>query len=201
MSDHGDYAGQYGLVEKWDTDLRGCLLHVPFLVAGPGIPRGEMRDGLSEHTDLADTLLELLGVTPRPEWNRHGRSLVPIISGVSGKEAVFACGGHEIGLRRRFAEVALAMKGTGRLSDKQRTYFECPDAMARAKMVRTRDGKYVVRETGDDELYHVAEDRWELNNLFGKAGYEPILLNLQRHLLGWSLLTDPDKPYLHNFGA
>ncbi len=200
-SDHGDYAGQHGLVEKWDTDLRDCLLHVPFLIAGPGIPRGEIRDGLSDHTDFPETMLELLGLSADPAWNRHGRSLVPMLGGDPGKEAVFACGGHEPALRRRFPAQAESLRAKGRLNDKQRTYLECPDSMARAKMIRTRDWKLVVRETGGDELYHLTEDPWEMNNLHSTPGHEAVLLDLQRRLLEWCLLTDPDQPGLKTFGA
>lgn len=200
-SDHGDYAGQHGLVEKWDTDFRDCLLRVPLLVAGPDIPRGEVRGGLSDHTDLADTLLEMCGVEPSPGWNRHGRSLVPMIAGGAGKDAVFASGGHEPALRRRFPQQADAMLARGSIKDKQRTYLECPESMARAKMIRTRDWKLVVRETGDDELYHLARDPWEMRNLHGNPGHLAVVAELQRQLLDWVLRTDPDLPHLETFGA
>ncbi|MEM6314655.1 MAG: sulfatase-like hydrolase/transferase, partial [Planctomycetota bacterium] len=36
-SDHGDYAGQYGLVEKWDTHFPDALMHVPMVMAGGGM--------------------------------------------------------------------------------------------------------------------------------------------------------------------
>ncbi|MGD2175105.1 MAG: sulfatase-like hydrolase/transferase, partial [Candidatus Brocadiaceae bacterium] len=38
--DHGDFAGQYGLPEKWDTCMADCLLHVPFMLWHPDLPRG-----------------------------------------------------------------------------------------------------------------------------------------------------------------
>lgn len=200
-SDHGDYAGQHGLVEKWDTDFRDALLHVPLLIAGPDIPRGAVCEGLSDHTDLVDTFLEIFGIEPASNWNRHGRSLVPMFSGGPGKDAVFASGGHEAAMRRRFSQQADAMLARGPLSDKQRTYLECPDAMARAKMIRTQEWKLVVRETGDDELYHITRDPWEMRNLIGSPGYESVISNLQRQLLGHLLLTDPDEPQLTTFGA
>ena len=200
-SDHGDYAGQHGLVEKWDTDFRDCLMHVPFLVSGPGIPQGIALDGLSDHTDLADTVLELIGIRAEEEWVRHGRSLLPMLSGGEGKSAVFASGGHEAAMRARFPGQADLLAADGPLGDKQRTYLECPESMARAKMVRTRDWKLVVRETGDDELYHIAQDPWEMNNLAGQPGTETATLDLQRLLIDWSLQTDPDRPILTRFGA
>ena len=35
-------------------------------------------------------------------------------------------------------------------------FFGNPYAMAKSKMVRTKDWKLVVRETGGNELYHVS---------------------------------------------
>ena len=35
-SDHGDYAGDYGLVEKWPSGLESCLTHVPLIARMPG---------------------------------------------------------------------------------------------------------------------------------------------------------------------
>ena len=34
-SDHGDYAGDYGLVEKWPSGLEDVLTRVPLIVRAP----------------------------------------------------------------------------------------------------------------------------------------------------------------------
>ena len=34
-SDHGDYAGDYGLVEKWPSGLEDVLTRVPLLIRAP----------------------------------------------------------------------------------------------------------------------------------------------------------------------
>ena len=76
-ADHGDFAGQYGLNEKWDAALQDCLLHVPCIVAGPGIPAGHRVDGLSEHVDFPATLLDYLGMQAPQEWVWHGSRSSP----------------------------------------------------------------------------------------------------------------------------
>ena len=45
FSDHGDYAGDYGLVEKWPSGLEDVLTRVPLYVRAPflGAPRGSSR--------------------------------------------------------------------------------------------------------------------------------------------------------------
>ncbi|MGF1483794.1 MAG: sulfatase-like hydrolase/transferase [Opitutales bacterium] len=204
-SDHGDFAGQYGINEKWDTMMTDCLLHVPFVIAGPGIPEGKRFGALTEQVDLPATWFEYLGLENQdPHWHWHGESLLPVLEGQPGKGAVFADGGHEAPMRARFDRPAWEEKGGRRIKatgGKQLTYQEAPDAMARAKMIRTQEWKLVVREIGGNELYHLTEDRWELKNLYGQPGTESITLELQRGLLEWCLRTDTDRPYIQNVGA
>ncbi len=204
-SDHGDFAGQYGLPEKWDTAMQDCLLHVPFLLHSPGLPRGERCRALSEHVDLAPTILDLLGFEPEPQWGIHGRSLLPTLRGAAGKDFVFAGGGHEESLIRRFNTPAYSKRPDGTMEaatqGKQRTYEECPETMARVKMVRTREWKLVVRLTGGDELYHLPSDPHELNNLHGLPEHTAITAELTHQLLLWCLRTDTDRPYLEKVGA
>ncbi len=203
-SDHGDYAGQYGINEKWDASLQDCLLHVPFIMAGPGVPQGQRLDGLSEQVDLAPTLMDYLGLEKPEHWVWHGASLLPMLGGAPGKGAVFADGGHEQAMRERFDHPAWQekqgrkVKATG---GKQLTYQQCPDAMARAKMVRTREWKLVVRETGGNELFHLPDDPYEMRNLYGDPTYAPVVADLQLKLIEWCLRTDTDRPFLKEFGA
>ena len=187
LSDHGDFAGQYGLVEKWDTTFADCLTRVPCVVAAPGLPAGRRVDALTEHTDLADTCLNLLG--QQPAWGTHGHDLGPLLRGEvpSIRDAVFAEGGHEAPMRAR-------VNTTGP-SGKQETYREAPESMARAKMVRTDRHKLVFRETDDHELYDLETDRWELNNRFDDPALADVREQLERRMLHWCLRTDTDRPH------
>ncbi len=192
-SDHGDFAGQYGLPEKWDTTFADCLLHVPCVLAGGGLPAGRTVRALTDHTDLAPTLLGLLGL--QPHWHIHGHDLGPLLRGQAtiARDAVFADGGHEVEMRRRM--------NFEKADGKQRTYRECPEAMARAKMVRTERYKLVMRETGDHELYDLAQDRWELHNRWADPVLGPVRAELMERLIHWCLLTDTDRPHQHTVGA
>ena len=203
-SDHGDFAGQYGINEKWDAALQDCLLRVPFVIAGPGIPTGKRVTGLSEHVDLPATVLNYLGLKAPPEWVWHGQSLIAVLHGAATKPAVFADGGHEAVMRARFDAPVYEEKNGRRVKavgGKQLTYQQCPDAMARCKMVRTDEWKLVVRETGGNELFHIAEDSMEMRNLYGDPAYDKVVSDLQFKLIEWCLRTDPDRPYLSKFGA
>jgi choline-sulfatase len=201
-SDHGDYAGQYGLPEKWDNHFPDALMHVPMAIVGRGVAAGETVDALTDHTDLAPTLCDLAGVE-RFE-GIHGRSMLN-----GGRAAVFGNGGHEAAIRGRFnfydhsrhKEPADATAPLDVGLGKQEVYRRYPESMARAKMVRTERWKLVHRETGDHELYDLAADRFEMRNLYPEPGHEAVKLDLMAKLLDWTLLTDPDRPALATVGA
>jgi len=203
--DHGDFAGQYGLVEKWDTAMQDCILHVPQALYAPCLPSGVRVDSLTEHVDIAPTVLELLGIAPDEQWVIHGTSLLPAIRGERRKEAVFADGGHEEAMIRRFNVEVEHVDKHGRTvpatHGKQRVYRDHPETMARAKMVRTEDWKLVVRLAGGNELYHLKEDPRELRNLYGDRQYDPIVMGLMQRMIEWCLRTDTDRPFQPRVGA
>lgn len=191
-SDHGDFAGQYGLIEKWDTAMYDCILRVPMILCAPGLPSGKRVESLTEHVDIAPTLAELLGL--KPDWGIHGGSLLPVVQGGAPKAAIFADGGHEEEMWARFPH-------TGQVSGKQETYRDCPEAMARTKMVRTDTYKLIVRLAGGNELYDLANDPMELRNLWGDPACCEVVMELQGRMIDWCLRTDTDRPHEANVGA
>ena len=204
-ADHGDFAGQYGLCEKFDTVMSDCLLRVPFAIRAPGLPRGVRCPTLTEHTDLPPTVLELLGLTPHPTWRIHGTSMVGPLHGRGGRDTVFASGGHEREMRARFNRDGWDTKPDGRrekaTGGKQLTYQKEPDSMARAAMVRTATHKLVVRETGGDELYDLVADPWEMDNRFGDPALAAVQGDLLLRLAKHRLATDTDMPFHPEVGA
>lgn len=200
--DHGDFAGQYGLVEKWDTVMQDCIMRVPLILHAPGLPSGVRVESLTEHVDLCPTMLELLGI--EGDWGIHGESLLPIIRGERRKDAVFADGGHEAEMRERVNATTHKEVGGGRVrrgSGKQETYVKYPDTMARTKMIRADRWKMVVRETGGNELYDMENDPWEMTNLWGRRELHSVVRELQQRMIEWCLRTDTDRPYQPGVGA
>ena len=203
-TDHGDFAGQYGLIEKWDTCMADCIMRSPMILHAPGLSRGGRVESLTEHTDIPSTILDLLGLAP--DWGVHGESLLPIIRGKRRKATVFADGGHEDEMHGRFSFDAKTMGGEEqKLNGKQLTYRDHPDTMARTKMARTERWKLVVRLRGGNELYDVRRDPFELHNLWGEHLQRPdllaVVLDLQQRMLEWCLRTDTDRPYQNLVGA
>jgi arylsulfatase A-like enzyme len=78
-SDHGEYLGDHGLLHKGPPSYRQ-LTEVSLLVQGPDVVAGKMTDALTNHIDLAPTILHLAGVdTGTTEFD--GQSLVSVLSG------------------------------------------------------------------------------------------------------------------------
>jgi len=63
FSDHGDYAGDYGLVEKWPSGLEDVLTRVPLLVRTPGGKEGHVVNEMVQVFDIVPTLLEIANIT------------------------------------------------------------------------------------------------------------------------------------------
>lgn len=67
-------------------------LHVPFVVAGPNVTKGQVSEALISHTDIMPTVLDFLGL-PIPE-TVQGASVLPVFTGkqerVAGRDYVFA---------------------------------------------------------------------------------------------------------------
>lgn len=84
-ADHGIAIGQHGLMGKqclYDHSLR-----VPLILAGPGLPQGEVCPQLVLHYDLFATFCELLGQdTPQ---GLDSRSLLPTVSGAPGRDELY----------------------------------------------------------------------------------------------------------------
>jgi arylsulfatase A-like enzyme len=79
-SDHGDAFFEHG--EKGhQKDLHTEVLRIPMLLRGPGVPAGLRLAGPAQITDLAPTVLDLLGLAPlAAEGPGSGRSLLPAFS-------------------------------------------------------------------------------------------------------------------------
>lgn len=143
-SDHGYFYGEHGLsVERrlaYEESAR-----IPLLVRYPPLVGAESTiDALTLSVDLAPTLLELGGAAPaRP---LHGRSLVPLLRGeqVDWRESI---------LIEYFTD----------------TVFPRVLNMG-YQAVRTAHHKYIryAQLEGMDELYDLARDPYEMENLSGR---------------------------------
>lgn len=68
-ADHGLACGHHGLMGK--QNLYDDSVRVPFMVVGPGVPKGEKRDAPMYLQDVMPTALELAGVKKPPHVEFH----------------------------------------------------------------------------------------------------------------------------------
>jgi len=146
----GEHAGYFHLKQLYDE-----VLHVPLILWGPGLPRGEMISQQVRLIDVAPTVFDLLKLTSPSHF--LGTSLMPLIEGQGGVNLDLFC------------EVL------GRLNG----------ARTRRFALRTSVYKYIVEFDEDGhligrELYHLPTDPRELSNLIDVP--PPELAELDRKL-------------------
>jgi arylsulfatase A-like enzyme len=201
FSDHGDFTGDYGLVEKTQNTFEDCLTRVPLVVKPPkGVdvaPR--VTDALVELVDFSATVFDFAGIDPG--YTTFGRSLRYVISGQTDihRDAVFCEGGRLIGEEQASERQAL---GRGDSPEKgqywPRLKLQTTDDKpyhSKAAMCRTRTHKYVRRLYEKDELYDLVKDPRELHNVIDDPEYTPILNRLKDRMTTWYMETCDIVPY------
>jgi len=198
-ADHGDWAGEFGLVEKWPSAMDDTITRVPFVIRAPGGEAGHVVGTPVELFDIMATVLDLAGVECR--HTHFARSLVAQVNGAPGDadRAAYAEGGYDPHEPHCF-EGRNAGDHAGRTPDNiyyQKGHLQQTDpaSVCRAVMVRTGTHKLIYR-TGDlCELYDMRADPRELNNLHGQAEAAEIQQELERRLLRFLVRTSDVTPF------
>lgn len=171
-SDHGYHLGQHRvpcgktLPYKEDT-------HVPFIMRGPGVPKGISTNIPSNHIDIAPTLLALTGLDPSqwPSW-LDGRSLVPYFAnnGSSISNATTA-----IDDISHVETVNIEYWGTGIVEISNLGYtIKQPNTTYKTARIISKDYSYMyaVWCTGESELYDTLADPYEMNPIAANSSAE-----------------------------
>jgi arylsulfatase A-like enzyme len=186
FSDHGDFTGDYGLVEKNQNTFEDCLTRVPLLIKPP---RGTdcvpgIRDALTELIDVPATIYAMTGI--EPGYTHFGRSLLDIMAdpGQAHREAVFCEGGRLIG-EKHCRDYHRDEEMSPQHPYWPREYAQDQELpqIAKATMCRTREFKYVRRLMEPDELYDLRQDPRELNNVAEEAAYGDVLRQMKDRML------------------
>jgi len=183
-SDHGDYTGDYGLVEKWPSGLEDCLTHVPLIGRIPGGVSGTVSRELVELFDIMPTCLELAGT--KANHTHFARNLLPQLRGSPGDpdRAAFSEGGYNVYEPQAFEEIIEGLYGP-----KTRLQNERPETISRCAAIRTDRFKYIARPNGQSELYDCEKDRLQTNNLIAEGSMRTTLGQLQVRLMDWYINT------------
>ena len=162
-SDHGDYMGDHRLMLKGIPPYEGAY-RIPLVLYGPGIPAGRDVNEIVSLLDLPPTLSEL---TSGEEFSCDGRSLLPLLGDaplnqVSGLD--WDC--------EAFAECH-----GQRFNYSQRILWR-------------GSNKYVFNGFAEDELYDLAADPQEMQNLAVDAAHEALLESMAARM--WEIMRRTD---------
>lgn len=203
FSDHGDWAGDYGLVEKWPSGMDDTLTRVPLIAKIPDGASGHVVKECVQHYDIMPTILELSEI--KPEHSIFANSLVPQLKGDKGDpdRAVFTEGGYDHPQDNWCFEGRESVHKE--LLFKENIYYpklklqqEEPETVCRSTMIRTSDYKLIYRTKQINELYDLRKDPDELKNIYNNPEYIKIRNELENRMLKWYIETS-DAPEWQNF--
>ena len=200
FADHGDWAGDYGLVEKWPSALDDCLTRVPLIVRAPGdsFARGHVVHEPVELFDVMATALDLAAISPTHV--HFARSLVPQLLGAPGDpdRAAFTEGGYDPHEPHAFEGRA---QSGGLFRDPANVYYpkgrlqqDHPESVCRAVSIRTATHRLVHRPLGTSELYDLVDDPFETRNCHNHPAHAAVQASLERRLLDWFVRTSDVVP-------
>jgi arylsulfatase A-like enzyme len=201
FSDHGDYTGDYGIVEKTQNTFEDALSRVPFIIKPPKDVSVQPRisEALVELIDFPATVYDLADIEPG-YWH-FGRSLLPVLAGETDehRDAIFCEGGRLMGETQ-----AMELPSVTEMEDPSESLYwprikhQVTDAQpwhTKAAMCRTHDFKYIRRLYEQDELYDLRNDPQETRNVIHDPTYDEVLMQLRERMLTWYMATADVVPF------
>ncbi|SDR39101.1 sulfatase-like hydrolase/transferase [Natronobacterium texcoconense] len=171
-SDHGDFVGAHRQFNKGPLAYDDTY-HIPMQVRWPGVTEpGSVCEQPVHLHDLAPTFLEMADAEIPETFD--ARSLVPVIEnggdvpdGLEWPDSIFA------------------------------QYHGDEFGLYSQRMVRTDRYKYVYNSPGIDELYDLAADPAELQNLIDHPDYAGVRREMRERLVDWMDRTDdPNREWV-----
>lgn len=204
-SDHGDFAGDYGLVEKWPNCFYDDLTKTPLIMRAPGIPKGRRVSDLVSQIDIFPTILEKEGVASGHD--HFGKSLGPLlgIDGDTGEEQwkdepVYCEGGYDLREPQCFEgtkrDYSFLLKENCVYYPKMMIQQEHGECVCRGTMMRQGDYKLILRSNGENEFFDLAKDKLEEKNYYGHADYKEIITQMEKEMLVWYMQTSDTVRHL-----
>lgn len=157
-TDHGDFLGDHRLLLKGPAHYDG-ITHVPFIWAEPGTRPSRRTDVIAGTLDIAATVLDRAGIQP---YNGiQGESLLPAITG----------------------EGAVSPRDSMVIEDDQQRAllgYQSPSRMR--TLITSRWRMTIAHADAWGELYDLANDRHEMDNLFEDPGHRGVRAELMEKL-------------------
>ena len=183
LSDHGDLLGDHGFYGKEERHYDACI-RVPLVIAGPGFERGVVRQELVQLEDICPTVLELTGqrLPAMPKTGPYLKIEREAIPQLPGRSLAPLCRGDEVSDWRPAA------------------YCESYNAIWSndlgdwARTVRTSRFRYTLYPRSGEQLFDLAEDPDERQNLAGSAAHADVRRDLRDQLIELIVSQDYPKP-------
>lgn len=200
-SDHGDYAGDYGLVEKWPNGFEDVLTRVPFIVSGPGCKPGHVVKNPIALFDILPTVMESAGIPL--SHTQFASSLMGELAGGEGDKdrVIYAEGGYNPNEPQCFEGYAARMAQNKDKDVPSFIYYpkflqqqEHPESVCRTVMMRTLKRKLIYRSADIIEFYDLEKDPLELKNEVANPRYQAEISSMKSQLLDWYIATSDTVP-------
>ncbi|KAK4934885.1 hypothetical protein LTR10_023958 [Elasticomyces elasticus] len=176
FTDHGEYLGDHGLIEKWPSGLSETLVREPLIVGGGGLPRGQTTDVMAEMVDLVPTVFELCEIGEH--FPHNGKSLVPVLmdGNTEHKPFAFSEGGFLT------SEEPLLEQAPYPYDIKAGLQHEDTTLVGKAISIRNKEWTYIYRLY---EPYHRIDDPEEMHNRAADPQYANIVRMLENEMFRW----------------
>ena len=205
FSDHGDYTGDYGIVEKAQNCFPECLTRVPLVIKPPkcvSVDNG-VNDNLVELTDICATVAELADISI--ERQTFSRSLVPTICNKKIPHRQYTvCEGGRLPEEAHCSEYDPESFSTEDIyAPRQSIQARNTGEHTKACMIRTDKYKYVLRLQEKDEFYVLSDG--ENRNQIDNDAYAAEIAEFKEELLKWYMSTcdivpiDDDERFTFEF--
>ncbi|KAK8093382.1 choline-sulfatase [Apiospora hydei] len=193
FTDHGEYLGDHGLIEKWPSGLSDVLVHEPLIIAGASLPAGQTSAVMSEMVDLIPTVFELCGIGQ--DFPHNGQSLVPVLvdGATEHKKYAYSEGGF--------------LKSEEPLLEQSPYPYDLKAALqhqdgavwvGKALAIRDPTWTYIYRLYEPAELYHRHDDLHELHNLAETPEVREVVKEFEREALRWMVDSSDFVPWAQN---
>lgn len=181
FSDHGDYTGDYGIVEKVQNCFDDPICNVPLIIkpAKQNTKEIGVCKDVVELVDIPSTLADIAGFSL--SYTQFGESLMKYFRGEKREKDIVLCEGGRLPKEEQAME-----KGHGKESPywpRLSTQEEEGAQHTKAVMIRKNNIKYVLRLYEEDELYDLNNDPMELHNLIHEDAYHQVASDMRYCLL------------------
>lgn len=188
-TDHGEYLGDHGIVEKWPSGVSEVLAREPLIIGGGGLPEGKVCDEICEMVDLLPTVFQLCGIGEH--FPHNGVSLLPMM--LEGKRHPKQYAYTEGGFLT--SEEPLLEQAPYPYDIKAVLQHEDTTLVGKAVGMRNKKWTYVYRLYEPAELYDRESDLGEIHNLAAEPEYKHVVEEMRAEMFRWMMETADVLPF------